>query len=102
MPDLKLNNTNPYSNGYIVELEDGKSLLKREKLTYDPIVNRDSSYTIREEDTLWGLAYRYYGNSKLWYIIADVNSIEHPLVLQTGLQITIPDLDVLKISKDAT
>ena len=48
---------------------------------------------VRDGDMLDYLAYKYYGDESLWYIIADANAIMDVMVpLTPGTQIVIPKL----------
>lgn len=93
---LSLNVNNPYAKGYIVNLDEDKQILKRVKAVYDPLVNKDKSHILRDNEKIWDIAYGFYTNSKLWYKIADANNIFNPLELTTNTQLLIPDLDNFK------
>jgi len=57
--------------------------------------NDDALYTMRESDNgrLDLVAYRYYGTSELWWVIALVNGIADPLQgVDAGTVLTIPRL----------
>ena len=48
-------------------------------------------YTVRRGDMLDWVAYLFYGDERLWYIIADVNYIDDPLAaLEPGRTLVIP------------
>jgi nucleoid-associated protein YgaU len=47
-------------------------------------------HTVREGDTLAGIAYRAYGRSALWRALADVNGIDDPMRLRPGRSILLP------------
>lgn len=48
-------------------------------------------YTIQARDTLESLAFKHYGDSNKWYVIADANpQVFWPLDLDTGTLIYIP------------
>lgn len=50
-------------------------------------------YTVIEGDTLDLLAYRNYGDERLWWVIADVNpGIKFPTQLEAGSIIVIPQV----------
>jgi nucleoid-associated protein YgaU len=93
--ELELRSNNPYSIGTIFIFPEGDALLERKpiEVTKSP---RDQYYTIKKGDTLNELAFRYFGNSKEWWILADVNNIEFPFELPMGLTIIIPDYTKLK------
>lgn len=49
------------------------------------------TYTVLEGETMPGLAYRFWGDETLWYIIADFNpQIENPRKLKAGDTIYVP------------
>lgn len=49
------------------------------------------AYTTQTEDSFESLAYKYYGDSNKWYVIADVNpSVFWPLDLDSGELIYVP------------
>lgn len=98
MAKLQLEDENPYSTGYIIPLEDGKQILKREKLVYSFAVTRDKTHVVIEGETIFDIAFRWYANSKLWFIIADANNIMNPFELTMGSTLIIPDLDKFKLS----
>lgn len=47
-------------------------------------------------EQLWQLASRYYGDPRLWRLIALANDIAHPLKIQAGKLLKIPPLKILK------
>lgn len=70
---------------------DGKEVYKS---TVYPAINKSSSdllITAGEMDSLDTLAFKYYNDPTLWWIIASVNNIgKGRLSVETGLQIRIP------------
>ena len=97
MAVLKLWYNNPYVTGYSVELPvDQVTVLKRKRLLYNTSSIKDRSHRIVYGDKLWMLAYKYYGDSKFWWVIADVNNIINPFELTVGLDLLIPDIEVIK------
>jgi len=53
------------------------------------------TYVTKEGDTMAGLAFRFYGDSSLWYVIADFNvQVFYPLDLEANTALTIPPLSV--------
>lgn len=68
----------PYDSSVLVEYDDGSVSLEplRESVT---ITEDDLNYTVKEGDTLQGIAHVYYKDSGLWYIIAIANDIQNPL-----------------------
>lgn len=49
-----------------------------------------TTHTVRDGDRLDTLAYAYYGDSSLYWAIADANNIVDPLTLVRGDQLVIP------------
>lgn len=91
IPDIELQETNPYSNGVILVLGDENDLV----LEADPLKHQksedDQYYTVEDGDTITNLAYAAYGSSKDWRRIADANDIFNPLVLEPGKTLLVPD-----------
>lgn len=46
--------------------------------------------TVKEGDTLWGIAKEEYGDPTQWKRIAGANGIDNPRTLQPGTELTIP------------
>ena len=51
----------------------------------------------KEGDTLWSLAYKYYDDITMWWIIAQANHIgKNSQVIRPGIQIRIPqNIDII-------
>lgn len=96
---LLVRENNLYAKGFIIEFEDGDQLLQRNQVAYVPSVTKDKTHVVVEGDTLYGLAYKYYGVDFWWHVIADVNQLYNPLELTLGTQLIIPDLDVIKVNR---
>lgn len=82
--------SNPYEDSYGIKYKDGDVSLERRDEFHD--VTSDSFFhTVLEGETIQSIAYKYYGDSGKWYIIADVNSIYNPFTeLEAGMEILIP------------
>jgi len=67
----------PYDSAVVVEYPDGSISLEplKEEVA---ITEDDLNYTVKEGDTLQGIANTYYKDSGLWYIIALANNIQNP------------------------
>lgn len=51
----------------------------------------DIQHTVKDGETLQNIAFRYYGDSGKWYIIAEANKILNPFKeLEMGTLIRIP------------
>lgn len=96
---LKLKDNNLYANGYVINLEDGKKILKRDKGKYTYAVALDRTHVVSEEDTIWDLADFYYGDCFKYHIIADANPtlIFNPLELPIGSTLIIPEYNKFKL-----
>lgn len=95
----KLRKNNPYSTGYLVKFKNGDSALLRTPL---PIVRseRDKIHIVVEGENLTQIAFKYYKDSKYWWVLADVNEIHNPFEpLETSRNIIIPDLDYINAQR---
>ena len=90
--NIRLPLENLYSNSYILEYEDSVNLLKRTRIKSSGRNPNDRVHHVIEQESIWNIAAKYYGNSKWWWVIADVNLIENPFELPIGDVINIPDL----------
>lgn len=80
---------NPYSNSYVIDYGDGDVSLERRPSNID--LSNATTHTVLEGETLHSIAFKYYGDSGYWTVIAEANSIFFPLrELQPGDQIYIP------------
>jgi len=91
---------NRYENITIVKTEEGK---RYQKSVQYPLIERKTNdiYIIgARHDRLDNLAYTYYNNSRLWWIIARANNIgKGNLSVPIGAQIRIPK-DPISIVKE--
>ncbi|GAB3215946.1 LysM peptidoglycan-binding domain-containing protein [Pseudaeromonas pectinilytica] len=51
------------------------------------------TYTVQSGDTLQSIAGKQWGDSSLWYVLADANGIESNSLLTDGVQLTIPSVN---------
>ena len=58
--------------------------------TVEAAATSSTSVTVKQGDTLWGLAQKHYGDGSRWREIASANGIMDPRTLQIGQAITIP------------
>ena len=49
-----------------------------------------ATYTVKQGDTPWGIAQRYYGNGSLYYIIMEYNGFDRSAPIHTGQKLKIP------------
>ncbi len=86
-----MSNNNPYTSSYGLDYGDGDYSLERLPYIHTPSEN-DVTHIVMKGESIFSLAYRYYGDSGLWYMIADFNMIENPLEdVVEGLEIVIPN-----------
>lgn len=91
---------NRYENINILKTESGK---RYRKTVQYPVINKkiNDIYIIgARHDRLDNLAYKYYGDSRLWWIIARANNIgKGDLTVPIGIQLRIPK-DYISIVKE--
>lgn len=57
----------------------------------NPAVTENKTHTVRQGDTLWGLAKKYYGNGALYSKIVSANpSVKNPNLICEGQVLSIP------------
>jgi hypothetical protein len=69
---------------------DGKRVFRTTRYPKIPIGFNDIYIVASETDYLDSLAYKYYQDSTLWWVIAQANGIKASLKAPTGVQIRIP------------
>lgn len=75
---------------------DGKRVLRTTIYPKIPVGFNDIYVVASETDYLDTLAYKFYKDSTLWWVIAQANGIKASLKAPTGNQIRIPqDIDVI-------
>lgn len=80
---------NPYSGGYIIDFGDGDMIL--EKPISVNSTQLTTTHTVLEGETLQNIAFRYYGDSGYWTLIAAANNIFFPFRdLEDGMELVIP------------
>lgn len=85
-----LKGASPYNNAYALKYNDGDYSLEA-KPPIVPESPNDIQHTVKEGETLQNIAFRYYGDSGKWYIIAEANKILNPFKeLEMGNLIRIP------------
>lgn len=67
----------PYNNAYALKYNDGDYSLEA-KPPIVPESPNDIQHTVKDGETLQNIAFRYYGDSGKWYIIAEANKILNP------------------------
>lgn len=87
---------NLFFTGYVVRFDNGDNpLLERFKIDYKD--NKGDQYhVVKDNERLDLIAYNYYGDSLLWWVIADVNEIYNPLEITPGDSLLIPEFEKVK------
>lgn len=88
---MALDNHLYFTTGFKVNYTEGDSGVYRNRLVINP-TREDRWHILKEGETLTMIANRYYGDSQLWYLIADANEIFNPFddVLQVGITLRVP------------
>ena len=85
-----------YDRGFLVNFGAGEVTLYRNKISYKQSVG-DVYHVIKYNERLTDIARKYYDQSSLWFIIADVNdNIEDIFDLPIGDTILIPNLAAIQ------
>ena len=84
-----------YDNNETKKLEDGRNVYKSKIYPKIPLKNDDIYVVTQTGDRLDTLAYQFYGNQSLWWIITSANNI-HDAVF------AVDDGTILRMPKDAT
>lgn len=85
-----LKGASPYNNAYALKYNEGDYSLEA-KPPIVPESPNDIQHTVKDGETLQNIAFRYYGDSGKWYIIAEANKILNPFKeLEMGNLIRIP------------
>ena len=72
--------------------EDGKYLLEKKEEVESEVKVQTKEYTVKKNDTLWGIAQHELGNGYRWKYLYELNKdeIQNPNKLKAGEIITIP------------
>lgn len=70
----------PYDSAKIIDYPDGSYSVEPTGL--DGAIITTSVYTVKEGDTLQGIAHALYGDSGLWYVLAEANNIQNPFDIE--------------------
>jgi hypothetical protein len=66
-----------------------------------PIREDETKHLTKDHDKLTILAFQYYGDVRLWWILYDYNTTvigkNHPLMLPAGLMLRIPNKDRINL-----
>ena len=85
-----------YDRGYLINFGDGETVIYRNQINYVQSTH-DTYHLIKDGETLYDMARRYYNASSLWFVIADVNdNIEDIFDLPVGDTILIPNMAAIQ------
>lgn len=88
--DQYLEGASPYDNAYMTTYDNGDVTLDNPLMRVGKS-SSDKQHTVLEGETLQNIAYQYYRDSGLWYIIALANDILNPFEeVQSGQILRIP------------
>ena len=88
---------NRYKEGLLVQDFDGFFLVpKRNK--FDVSVRPDDRFhTVVQDDRLDLLAYKYFGDARLWWVIAEYNNVMWFFDINIGDTLRLPSITVLNM-----
>jgi hypothetical protein len=78
------------SDNNVFSRYDGKRVFRTTRYPKIPVSLNDLYIVASETDYLDSLAYKFYKDSTLWWVIAQANNIKATLKAPTGIQIRIP------------
>lgn len=85
----------PYNVATLITYKDGSGDVSLEHGDFQADIQYEGDviHTVLEGQTLQNIAYKYYGDSGLWYLLAAANSIMNPFSeeLYPGQQLKIPN-----------
>jgi len=80
-----------YRNNEVKKLADGRNVYKSRIYPKVPKTDQDTYIVTQGGDRLDTLAYQFFGDASLWWIIASANNIhDAPFGLPDGTQLRIP------------
>lgn len=84
----------------VVNRPDGKVrnfLHNRKVFSIDEVKENFTRYEVVNGDLIDKIAYEFYGDETLWWLIADVNNIDYAWDLRPGQILTIPPETILQV-----
>ena len=83
--------TSRYTNNEIQKLKDGREVYRTKIYPNIPLSDNDIYAVTQTGDRLDTLAYQFFGDASLWWIIATANNIHNaPLGIKDGTILRIP------------
>ena len=97
MPTLRIQRSSWLRKSSLVEDQVGDTFFVHWSRFDAPVIeesDEDIIHVVKVQDRLDRLAYEYYRNSRLWWVIAQANDIDNPTTgIQVGQELTIPSPD---------
>jgi nucleoid-associated protein YgaU len=84
-----------YNENFIIDYKEGDRSKERIPIEHNTTID-DLLHIVTQDETLISIAHLYYGFSKVWYVIADVNNIVNPFELEIGQSLIIPNEKLIK------
>jgi len=89
-----------YQNNETKKLNDGREVFKSKIYPKIPKSDSDIYIVTQGGDRLDSIAYQFYENSSLWWIIASANNIhDAPFALPEGTELRVP-MNYVSITQD--
>ena len=82
-----------YQNNEVQKLKDGRQVYRTKIYPNIPLKDTDMYIVSQEGDRLDTLAYQYYGDQSLWWILATANNIH-------DASFAVEDGTILRVPKD--
>jgi phage tail protein X len=80
-----------YQNNKVQKLKDGRQVYRTKIYPNIPLTDTDMYIVTQEGDRLDTLAYQYYGDQSLWWIIATANNIhDASFAVENGTILRVP------------
>jgi phage tail protein X len=80
-----------YQNNKVQKLKDGRQVYRTKIYPNIPLTDTDMYIVTQEGDRLDTLAYQYYGDQSLWWIIATANNIhDASFAVEDGTILRVP------------
>ncbi len=78
-----------YSTSIVYNNSEQETLIEpRKKIKFN--MESATQYTVKQGDTIDGIAYQIYGNAQLWWAIMDSNKYTNELEISIGDVLNIP------------
>lgn len=87
-----------YKKTYIIQTENGERYLSNRQPINTSVREDDIFHTVKPGDMLDLLAFNYYNDETLYWIIADYNQISFPLDLEVGRVLRLPSLETITMN----